>query len=248
MNAHPHSAGPATRLLSRPNGPVPAPRWFLGLDLGQRQDHSALAILHLEWRLLGRCAVTYAYQFLPELTIRSLQRYPLNMSYQAIPALVAARANQLEQLQRAKTPHLDPQLELIVDAGGPGGPIVDLIRALSPRGTTITPVLITNGTAEHPLKGGFRGVPRRDLITRLIQMIAHGCLACADDVANHQVLTDELLELSGADTQPLRSGAHDDLAIATALAAWAAVRDSKELAPGAQSRQSKLVAPDTPLF
>jgi hypothetical protein len=49
----------------------------------------------------------------------------------------------------------------------------------------------------------------------------------------------ELLSLSGCGTQSNKTGDHDDLTMAAALAAWAAVRDADELVPGAaQSRNA----------
>ena len=54
-------------------------------------------------------------------------------------------------------------------------------------------------------------------------------LKCEDGLEGWQILKQERLELSGNDIQPENKGAHDDLAIATGLAAWAATIDFPEV-------------------
>jgi hypothetical protein len=229
--------GPASRRFLHPYGPVPAPIWFLGLDLGQRFDHSALAILHLAWTFLGRCALTYQYLFRPELTVRSVERYPLNASYEEIPRILAMRAGQINERHRANTPHTQPAVRLIIDAGGPGGPMVDHLRRVAPGYVSIEPVMITSGSGETKLSGGFSGIPRRALVTQLVQMVAGGCIECPGALPGVYEWVEEMLSLSGCGAQSGRRAVHDDMTMAAALAAWAAVRDAHELAPGAS--QSK---------
>ena len=61
-----------------------------------------------------------------------------------------------------------------------------------------------------------------------------------------------MLSLSGCGAQSTKTSDHDDLTMAAALAAWAAVGDAQELAPGAtQSKQSPsryIGFVDKPLF
>jgi hypothetical protein len=240
--------GPAVRLFNHPYGPVPAPKWNLGLDLGERQDHSALAINDLEWKSLGRCYTTYGYKFAPILTVRSMERFPLSTGYQNIPLLIAERVRQINEHQRQRTPHVPANIELVVDAGGPGGPMVDMLRAMAPENLTITPVMITSGTGVTRLKGGYYGVPRRDLVTRLIQMIATGCLQCPAAMPNAAQWHNELLSLSRTNTHPGASGEHDDLTLAAALAAWAATRETPELSPAASTKKTIYGFIDKPIF
>jgi len=231
--------GPASRRFLNQRGPVPAPEWYLGLDLGQRQDHSALSILHLQWNFLGRCAETYEYLFVPELMVRSVERYPLNTSYEEIPRIVGARAIQINTRHREKSPHTAPSMQLIIDAGGPGVPMVDHLRRVAPDNLAIKPVMITAGSGETQLNGGFAGIPRRDLVSGLVQMVAAGCIICPAALPGVPAWVNEMLGLSGCGAQSNQRGDHDDLTMATALAAWAAVRDAAELAPGAaESKKS----------
>ena len=247
-----HAAGPAARRYLHPYGPVPAPVWYFGLDLGQRQDHSALAILHLLWTPLGRCAATHQYLFTPGLTVRSIERYPLNTSYEEIPRIVAARAGQINDRHRANNPHTNASIKLIIDAGGPGGPMVDHLRLVAPDYVAITPVMITAGSGETNLSGGFSGIPRRALVTRLIQMVANGCLHCPASLPGLNTWQAEMLSLSGCGAQSTKTGDHDDLTMAAALAAWAALGDARELAPGAdqspKSPRQTIGFVDKPLF
>jgi len=252
MQIHQHLAGPATRRFVQPYGPIPAPEWYLGLDLGQRQDHSALAVLHLLWIPLGRCAETYEYLFAPQLTVRSIERYPLNTSYEDIPRIVGMRANQIGERHRTTHPHTAASIQLIIDAGGPGGPMVDHLRHIAPDNLAIRPVIITAGSGETQLIGGFSGIPRRALVTRLVQLVAGGCLVCPGALPNVTAWMTELLNLSGCGTKSDKTGDHDDLTMAAALAAWAAVRDAHELAPGAAQNKNRLSRTfgfvDKPLF
>ena len=232
MQSHPHLAGPAPCRFVQPYGPVPAPVWYLGLDLGKRQDHSALVIFHLLWTPLDRCADTGDYLFTPQLTVRSIERFPLNTSYEDLPRIIAMRANQIGERHRTAHPHTAASIQLIIDAGGPGGPMVDRLRRIAPGNLAIKPVIITAGSAETQLPGGFSGIPRRALLTRLVQLVARGSLICPAALPNVSAWISKLLSLSGAGTQPSKSGHHDDLTMAAALAAWAAVKDARELAPG----------------
>ena len=232
MQSHQHLAGPAPRRFVQPYGPVPAPVWYLGLDLGKRQDHSALVIFHLLWTPLDRCADTGDYLFTPPLTVRSIERFPLNTSYEDLPRIIAMRANQIGERHRTAHPHTAASIQLIIDAGGPGGPMVDRLRRIAPGNLAIKPVIITAGSAETQLPGGFSGIPRRALVTRLVQLVARGSLFCPAALPNVSAWMSELLGLSASGTRRNKSRGHDDLTMAAALAAWAAVKDAHELAPG----------------
>lgn len=211
---------------------TPAPKWLIGLDLGQRQDHSALAVLDLSWVEKGRCPLTFAWLFQPQLTLRSLERVPLGTSYEDIHEIVAAKWRVLQDRIAAETLRAIPSRELIVDAGGPGPPMVDRLRRTL-RGVRVTPVIITAGKGENSLTGGYTGIPRRTLVTRLIQMISCQTIRCPAGLAGWKDFVDELLDLSGDSTQPENGKSHDDLVMSTSLAAWAALRDTPALKPGA---------------
>ena len=82
--------------------------FLIGLDLGQKRDFSALAVVE---RLPGR---------LPEYHLRHLERLNLNTPYPA----VAARAC---DLVAKSARHGDTKL--VMDATGVGVPVLDLVQA-----------------------------------------------------------------------------------------------------------------------
>ena len=89
-------------------------RYNIGLDLGKRRDHAAIAILE---RVDHRSA--YAAPTLGTLNVVHLERIPLGTPYTTVVAAVQRLVN---------TPILQGQCALAVDATGVGGPVVDMLR------------------------------------------------------------------------------------------------------------------------
>jgi hypothetical protein len=204
-----------------------APAWHLGLDLGQRHDHAALATIELAWICQGRSPVTWESIYHPELTVRDLQQYQLGTGYRTYAARVQARAKEIRE--RHANPYAPaPSIHITVDAGGPGAPVVEEIRAANPD-VAVHPVTITGGRSAGYGAGGFTNVPRRSLISTLMLLIEHQTLAMPPQMRNKEILYGELMQLK-ADTSHPASG-HDDLAIALALAAWQAVHRNPVLIP-----------------
>ena len=205
----------------------PGALWYLALDAGQRRDHSALAVLYLYWIAQGQCRTTYEYLFEPKLEIRYLKRFPIGLSYEKLYEMLKDRLQEFDPALPLKA------RQLIIDAGGPGPPLVDRLRANLSRHVIIKPVIITGGKGANTLAGGYTGVPRRTIVSNLQLLLAAKTLKCDNSLPGWSLLKEELLELSGNDTQPAENSAHDDLAIATGLAAWAAASDFPELLPEA---------------
>ena len=203
----------------------PAMLWYLGLDAGQRRDHSALAVLCLCWTAIGQCPVTYEHLFQPHLEIRFLKRFPIGLSYEKLYEMLKDRLQELNPALKLRAK------QLIIDAGGPGPPLVDRLRANLSKHVTIKPVIITGGKGANTLTGGYTGVPRRTVVSNLQLLLAAKTLKCDTTLNGWELLKEELLELSGNDTHPAANTAHDDLAIAAGLAAWAAATDFPELLP-----------------
>ncbi|HEU0123574.1 MAG TPA: hypothetical protein VFQ91_23790 [Bryobacteraceae bacterium] len=215
----------STRRLVHSATSVPPNRRFYGLDLGHRQDHSALAALDLAWTPAGRCPVTFGFLFDPALQIRHLSRFPLGTPYEQLYRL----------LEQAIPPRAHQQL--VIDAGGPGLPVIERLRVSLGERTQIKPVVITGGMASNHLSGGFTSVPRKALISNIQLLLAARSLHCERDLPGVDRLRDELLGLSAGNSQPVSGQAHDDLAIAVALAAWQAVHDAPELLPETEESQ-----------
>jgi len=207
----------------------PEPMWYLALDLGQRRDHSALAALNLRWTAHGRCPVTFEYLFEPNLEIRFLKRFPIGISYEKLYDLLRQRLQQFDSAVPARN------RQLIIGAGGPGPPIVDRLRRNLSDKVTIKPVIITGGKGANTLSGGYTGLPRRTIIANLQLLMAARTLKCDPNLDGWPILKEELLELSGVHTHPDDYDSHDDVAIATGLAAWAAITEFPELLPEVDS-------------
>ena len=75
MPEQPNERPIAIRRIASPRPIAPPNQWFLGLDFGQRQDHSALAALELTWNFVDRCPLYLTYGYTPKIIIRRLRRY-----------------------------------------------------------------------------------------------------------------------------------------------------------------------------
>lgn len=219
--------------------PYAFPFVHLGLDLGQAQDASALATLELSWSFAGHDPVTFEHSFTPILHLSDLRRYPQGTDYTSYPALVSAH---IAQIRPGATP-----VYLIVDAGGPGAPVIDdFRRAHIP--AFLTPMLITGGNAPGHAANGYRTVPRRELIANMVLLIEHGVLRWAETLPCRSALDYELLQLDAGTTHPGNAGGHDDLVMAIALAAWHAKTISPRMLQGQPGDIRRRWSPQGPLF
>ena len=228
--------------------------YTVGLDVGQVNDPTAAALVerhpaevpipdsgppgacphcrHRGWRREGedwRCvACAEAYrprtELSPTLRVSLLKRFPLRVPY---PAMAAEAAELVREVQR-RAPHSTRQLAL--DAGGVGRPMLDLIRRERPP-CAILPVVITGGTVEGRQPDGTYSVPKRDLIGGLQVALQQRHLEIPRAIPEAEVLRQELADYrvkidatTAHDSYDARSGAHDDLLLALALAVWAALR------------------------
>jgi hypothetical protein len=128
--------------------------YFIGLDLGQARDHTAIAVLERTEISLGQSPVTYAPIIEKRRAFRHLERLPLGLDYPSIVEHVRSLVQRPELAQSITT--------LIVDATGVGRPVVDLLRRAS-LPCRLMPVTITGGDRET-CESGMWHVPKRDLI------------------------------------------------------------------------------------
>src|SRR5262245_4137534 len=99
--------------------------YFVGLDLGQTTDYTALAVLE------------HSDSQPPLYAIRHLQLYILGTSY---PAMIAAVVQLVAQIPAGRC------RALVVDQTGVGRAVVDLLRTAGLK-TRLIPVTITAGQA-----------------------------------------------------------------------------------------------------
>jgi hypothetical protein len=233
------------RHFATPRPVAPPTEWFLGLDFGQRQDFSALATLELKWHSVGRCPVHYTYGFQPELTIRELRRFPLDTHYTALgPGILDYIRHTFGDVQ---------PVDLVLDASGPGAPMVEIFRNSLSKNVSLHPVIITAGQSENNLKGGVRSVPRNALLTRLLLTMAAGSLIAPPELKLWNEFVEEMLELSANDGHP-SAGAHDDLVIGSCLGLHRALASAPELLPAirddddSQTAATRFGWKDKPIF
>ncbi|MEO7652912.1 MAG: hypothetical protein ABIZ80_20815 [Bryobacteraceae bacterium] len=196
-----------------------APSYFVGLDLGQRRDYSAVAIVERAELFLDDINyVTYERKRRARYRLRYLRRLPLGTTY---PDVVA----QVREVLRM--PELAAGCTLVMDATGVGAPVLDMLRAAGLR-CPIEAVIMTGGDTESHA-GGRWHVPKRDLVTGLQAMLEEEELAMSPRVPGAKELIQELEAMrarigrSGrASFGAWREGEHDDLAMAAALACWRA--------------------------
>ena len=147
----------------------------------------------------------------PIFQVGHLERVPLGTPY---PGIVAHVGRLL-----AKLPG-NP--ELVIDFTGVGRPVFDMFvySGISPTG-----VLITGGTAETR-DGMTCSVPKLTLVSRLQALLHEGRLKILRALDEAETLVRELQDFrveftaAGHLTFSARSGKHDDLVLALAIAVW----------------------------
>lgn len=235
------------------------PDYFAGLDLGKQADPTALAILAREPAASsdGSVLLDAAGRDVRRFDVVHLERFPLGTPYPAVVDRVADLIRRPEIQPPAHPPHLlaidAPSREppvLVVDATGVGLPVADLLRA---RGLPckLIPVWITAGTTPS-LGKGVVNVPKSVLVSVAQSLFQTGRLRIVPTLPLAPLLREELQNFQEKITPAAnltfeaRSGQHDDLVLAVAIAAWAGMnmpRGYKDWhAAGRQPR------PDRPLW
>lgn len=176
-------------------------RYVVGLDLGQKRDHTAIAVIELRRELLPeRDPVTWSFLHEESMRMVHLERVPLGTTYTDVVARVGAMFGDT-RLHGAT---------LVADGTGVGAPVVDLLRKAG-LPCRIVAVTITSGHHAHATAGGY-SVPKLDLISGMQVVVERGTL----QIAKQLPMAEELVkELTG-----MRKGSRDDLVLATSLACW----------------------------
>lgn len=192
--------------------------FFVGLDLGQAKDPSAIAVVERA-ELAGEWDGTvFARRREIELRLRRLERLPLGMRYPEVEEWVTRAMDALAPQGRC---------ELVVDATGVGRPVVDHLRVARMR-CGMRAVMVTGGQSERS-DAGFDYVPKRDLMAGLQVLFEYGELRITRSLKHLEALKKEMADMQVKVTPAgneqfgvWREGEHDDLVFAVALACWGA--------------------------
>jgi hypothetical protein len=200
-------------------------KWICAVDLGQTTDPTAIAILNhrvvpLDKWIQNDAAQNWKQESTEHFEIRHLQRLPLGMPY---PAQVQEVANIMAR------PPLNAGAALVVDETGVGRAVCDLFDVAGLKPVRVT---ITSGLETTRQGGNSWHVSKTQLISALDARIHTGELRIApsnEAGALQEELKDFRRKVSeaGRSTWAARTGTHDDLVLACALALWFATSGPK---------------------
>jgi hypothetical protein len=186
--------------------------FYIGVDLGKKHDHTAIAIVEKDWR------------YDRYVDVRGLERVPLGTPYTKVVERIWEIVNERD---------VRGQVCVTVDGTGVGGPVIDMLNR-SNLGCEISEVIITGGERAHRVEGTCMerwNVPKRDLISEVQILLEKGTLRIAKRMKEAGTLVKELIDVRATTNETGRvrlgadgAGQHDDLVIAVALACWRAKR------------------------
>jgi hypothetical protein len=182
--------------------------YVVGIDLGQAQDYTAIAIAE---RRIPPGAKDAHYLF------GHVERLPLGTSYPQVVKHVTALLNR---------PPLKGQATLALDYTGVGRPVADMFQR-APLSCPLYLISIHGGTAVSR-DGHVFGVPKRDLVSSALVLFQDLRLQVAGTLPDTTTLVRELQNFQAKiDPQTAhdsyaawRENQHDDLVFAVALACW----------------------------
>jgi hypothetical protein len=200
--------------------------WHVGVDLGQSHDPTAICVLETKSAIVPDWAWSGPRFELPRLlaehkayvspfNVVHLERLPLGMSYPEQVLFVASLIGR-EPLENPQT---------CIDFTGVGRPVYDLFQAARVPG--IVGISITAGKDAQRTPTGW-SVPKNILVSGVQAKLHTGQLKVAAGLLDAPILLKEFQDFRVSFTSAgnaifnARSGKHDDLVLAVALAVWGA--------------------------
>jgi hypothetical protein len=201
---------------------------ILSVDLGKEQDYSCWELIEAKPQQIQ--TTRGKWLDVMGVWVKDIVRLPLGTDYATVQeAIHAAFWDKKAWLVDFSTEKPQPP-QLLIDAGGPGNPVVDsMARNLGLKANIIS-YQLTRGVSDVKWvsKSRFR-VPRTILFQRLYSMVANGQVHADPDLELAPVLAQELKNLrveaneeTGEERITHRESEHDDLAICLAGAAFLA--------------------------
>lgn len=200
-------------------------RWIVGVDLGQSYDPTASCAMNHTVRIApGWTCFTksriWKQNRVERFDVRHLERLPLGMPYPDQVRYVGGVLKR-EPLTRAK---------LVIDETGVGRAVGDIFNA---QGMYPSRITITAGLEVTRAGGSSWHVPKAVLMSAM-EARQHTCeLRVAPGAKDAEALKDELRDFqrhvtaAGRATWGARTGAHDDLVLAVAIALFEATNGNE---------------------
>ncbi len=189
--------------------------YFIGLDIGRVQDHSAITM------------IARFYSIPPDRDLNNMQkmymctdlrRFPLGTLYAEVEETVAIMWNR---------PRVSAKKRIaVIDQTGVGAPVVENIRRLH-RVKTIG-INITSGSTVTQHDERTYNVPKAALVTALVSVVQRQRLKILPDVESAEEFKKELdnfgykidRNTGNLQYESLEAKVHDDLVISVALPIW----------------------------
>lgn len=222
--------------MNDPHDIATATGYFIGLDLGERVDYTALSVLREHRVLTGKTVARPVefdltsgtiYEDRPETETQYDMIYLDRWRHRGYRAAVPIVAELLARLRHTS----DPPATVLVDHTGVGIAVLEDLRAagLQCVGITFTGGSVTNRRGRDYL------VPKREIVSNLKVLVENRRLDLPPDLPLSDILEGEMENLkrntkltTGNDTygagEEWREGAHDDLVFSVAMAAWFAMK------------------------
>ncbi len=213
------------------NGDTGMRSYHVGVDLGQRKDHTAIVVVEQRVESTGvRDAATFEFVRVRKLVVVRVEQVRLGTRYSSI-------VDRVEQLSMALADL--GTLTIAVDATGLGGVVTEDLRRRR-LGGELLPVVFTGGN-ESRYADGFFPTPKTELMTGLMRAFEVEGLCVAEGVAEWGLLEEELMgmrKVTGrGGVRFVSAGKHDDLVMALSLALFGARRRRLPLEAGAILRR-----------
>jgi hypothetical protein len=193
--------------------------FFVGLDLGQASDYTALVIVERVQVPDGPVNTNLEQPTRTELRCQHAERLPLGVPYPAVVTHVTTLLD--SRLLKGRT-------SLVVDHTGVGRPVFDMFEA-SPLSCPLTGITITGGDTVSWDSNRAR-VPKRDLIGAAQVALQNRVLLLAPSMPHAAMLVAELrnfrvkIDVTTAHDSysAWRENIHDDLVLSLSMACWMA--------------------------
>ncbi len=188
--------------------------FHIGVDLGQRVDHTALVVVEQQVVVTAvKDPVSFEYLRARKLYVRMVERVRLGQGFQEI-------VSELERLTHSPELSDSYLVTTTVDATGMGIVVTEDLRRRRLRGE-LYPVVITGGL-EGKYRDGFFPTPRTELMLGVQRAFEIEGLGLAGDLRGWPAMAEELKAMRKVQTvrgpRFETMGAHDDLVFALALA------------------------------